>query len=317
MATDEPTQQTKKVRKEIQPPLTTSELDNLVVNFRCNESSCPQSGGGCFRKSFIHGDNFYFDSMISTLRSHREYTRLLNDEEKDCFCINLFKTHCANLNEVIDSAAEVDEQLFSNYLCGTCGPSPSSYCGDNECSINKEKHISSSSHINYSTSRLSRKFVMNWTVRIYDTTLPNGNLQLGLCRKAIAFLYGVSENSLKSVASKMRESKTSAISSSRTLRDYNSNSYFGDLTMTDIETIFDDNGIESSKLMERAALVRSAQSEIDATVWMEEYFERYESQPNCVETHIDVTFKRSIWLEYWDSKLPTDLEGIILYYLNI
>ena len=313
MATDESTQLTKKVRKEIQPPFTTSELDNLVINFRCNESSCPQSGGGCFRDSFIHDGNFYFDIMISTLRTHREYTQLLSDEEKDAFCINLFKSHCSNLNEVIDSAAEVDEQLYSNYLCGTCGPSPVSYCGDNECISNNKKHTSSSSHLSYSSSRVSKKFVMDWTVKLNDSTLPNGNLKLGLCRKSVAFLYGVSENSLKSVASKMRESKTSAITSSRTLHEYNSNTYFGDLTMTEIEMIFDDNGIESNKLMGRAALIRSAQSELDATVWMEEYFNRYESQPNCTETHIDVTFKRSIWLEYWDSQLPAELEGTMLY----
>ena len=109
-----------------------------MINFRCNESSCPESGGGCFRNSFIHGGNFYFDSIISTLRTHREYTRLLNDDKNDIFCINLFKTHCANLNEVIDFAAEFDEQLYSNYLFETCGPSPLSYCGDNECNSNNE-----------------------------------------------------------------------------------------------------------------------------------------------------------------------------------
>ena len=50
---------------------------------------------------------------------------------------------------------------------------------------------------------------------------------------------------------------------------------------------------------------------------MEEYFDSYESQPNCTETHIKVTFKRSSWLEYWNLQLPAALEGTTLYRLKI
>ena len=34
---------------------------------------------------------------------------------------------------------------------------------------------------------------------------------------------------------------------------------------------------------------------------MEEYFERFESQPNCAQIYIDATFKREIWQEYMKS----------------
>ncbi len=97
----------------------------------------------------------------------------------------------------------------------------------------------------------------------------------------------------------MRNENSSDILSSVTERKYDHQSYFGDqYTMKEVKAIFDANGIDAHIKMQRLGLLRYSQNYIDAQIWMEKYFYRFEHQPNSKEIHLDPTFKRQIWLEY-------------------
>jgi hypothetical protein len=75
--------------------------------------------------------------------------------------------------------------------------------------------------------------------------------------------------------------------------------------MEDVCKVFDDNGLDVGVMEQRAALVRSSNTHIDAMLWMENYFFQFESQPNSKQIHIDFTYKKTIYEEYRSAANPS------------
>jgi hypothetical protein len=129
--------------------------------------------------------------------------------------------------------------------------------------------------------------------------LPDNKTELKLCRASFSFLYGINENVFKRCSQKLRIENTSDVRAITKMRDYDHRTYFGDeYSMEDIESVFEQNGIDLGVQARRAALVRSSDIHLDAMDWMEHYFDKFCYDPTTKNIHIDVSYKRSIWEEY-------------------
>ena len=223
-----------------------------------------------------------------------------------------------------DSSDEEDANISSPSYCTEAAYSRCKSIACNEysscCNIitdelqNKRKHVfchpassSKGSHVQKTKKVSEKKFEYDWSISVEQGYLPvTSQGKMKLCVSSICFLYGISTNQIKRCAKKMKTFKTSDIKSARAERRYDHRSYFGnDFTMEDVCKIFDDNGLDGGVMEQRAALVRSSNTHIDAMLWMENYFFQFESQPNSKQIHIDYTFKRTIYEEYRSSANPS------------
>ena len=191
----------KKVKKANIPP-TEVQLGDEIFDYYCDQESCTRDRGGCFKVNFITNANkLLHDNMCMVLMLHREKTRILGKEDKNKFCLDIFRSHCTNINDVINSTAQNASALFGE-ICQSCPSDNSSSAGAN--------HMSSSSSSTHPPPKKA-KFDMDWNVQIDPGFLPDGKLKLSLCRKGLAFLYGVKEHSLKAVSTKMKAVNSSGI----------------------------------------------------------------------------------------------------------
>jgi hypothetical protein len=131
---------------------------------------------------------------------------------------------------------------------------------------------------------------MNWHIDQYS-----------MCKTAVSFCYGFSSNKLRTAstvfAPGLLEQRPLAKS-----QDYSDRTFFKDLSMKDIQGIFDENTLDPERLMMQAGLVRRADSFSTAYVWMEAYFDHFESMPNSREIHLDSDKKRRIYQDYVDAQ---------------
>jgi hypothetical protein len=101
----------------------------------------------------------------------------------------------------------------------------------------------------------------------------------------------------------MRELQDSEFKTIETAKEMDHRTYFGDdYTQEEVEEIFEGNGLLYGAKEKRAALCRSANVHVDATVWMEEYFDKFDFDPTSKQIHVDACFKRSIYQEYLKSR---------------
>ena len=99
--------------KDVQPK-TLAELNEEIISYSCPDSSCVKGFGGCYLNNFrstVDG-NIFMDNSAKLLQVFREKTRLKTKEEREQFSIQLFKTHCKNLSEVVQRTSADDEYLF-------------------------------------------------------------------------------------------------------------------------------------------------------------------------------------------------------------
>jgi len=72
------------------------------------------------------------------------------------------------------------------------------------------------------------------------------------------------------------------------------------VTIDDVIAIFEENGLDVDRKMKVAGLLCYSKNHIDAELWMEKYFFKFEHQPNSTQIHLDSTWKREIYLQYVD-----------------
>jgi len=219
--------------------------------------------------------------MKRVLQLFREKTRLKTRDELETYGIELFKSHCTNLHSVIASNAAEFKDLY----------------GEEQ-----------------STSLTADRFTHDWSVELDVATqqfLPSNKKRLQLCRHSFSFLYGLKPNMMKRIAKAMKDLHSSEMKSARKEIPFDHRSYFGhDYSINDVQAIFDANGLDVGVSEARSALVsRASFAHIDAYLWMENYFDQFESQPNSKEIHIDATWKVSIYNEYLKSVSPKNIES--------
>jgi hypothetical protein len=305
-------------------------LEKEVFGFKCGCKEKPLDGslhsydrGGCLRGNFKTESGFHDDlKLYELLLLYREKTKDKNRFELDIFGLNLFKQHVTNLPEVIKSTASDRELLFGKsyreIYCGQCNIQPPCECTTNDGTtiISALTSGSQSSLESTSLSKKSRKNIVfdhDWSVVIDTGFLPYGKNVLRLCRASICFLYGIHENVLKRCSQRIRAENTPDLGTITKTRDYDHKTYFGDeFTIQDIETIFEDNGIDLGVQARRAALVRASDIHIDAKDWMEQYFDKFCYDPTSKNIHIDVSYKRSIWEEYKNQQNLYRLDNVSL-----
>ena len=227
--------------------------------------------------------------MKLVLQLYREKTRLKTRDELESYGIELFKNHCTNLHSVIASGAAEYKDLYGE-------EQTSHYVG-------KERGTPSSDH----------RFTHDWSVELDSVTqhfLPSGKKRLQLCRHSFSFLYGLKPNMMKRIAKAMKDLQSSEMKSARKEIPFDHRSYFGhDYSLNDVQAIFDANGLDVGVSEARSGLVRASFAHIDAYLWMENYFDQFESQPNSKEIHIDATWKVSIYNEYLKATSPKLIES--------
>jgi hypothetical protein len=134
--------------------------------------------------------------------------------------------------------------------------------------------------------------------------------KLKLCRKGLCFLYDLRVNHVfKRIPRKMKIVNSSDILSSTSVYPWDHQIFFNKATFREVDEIFSDNELVVGRAEKQAALVRASFPSLDAKVWMDEYFSRYESQPNCSEIHVDATWKKTIYEEYKNDVLKYQTAG--------
>jgi len=286
-----------KLEQQVMPVPTLLELDKEISEYTgCADSSCfKDCRGGCYGKNFITSDgDIWSDSMKLVLQLFRTKTRNKSKEELESYCIELFKAHCTNLHNVVNSTSTSFAELYGG--------------GDHACSISK----SSSATMSSSSSSMMEKqqvgsvhdhsdrFTHDWSVELDSSTfLPSGKKHLQLCRHSFSFLYGLKPNTMKRIAKAMKDIQSSEIKSAKQEKPFDHRSYFGqEYSLNDIQAIFDANGLDVGVSEARSGLVRASFAHIDAYLWMENYFYQFEHQPNSKEIHIDATWKVTIYNDY-------------------
>jgi hypothetical protein len=176
--------------------LTEVQLLDEITAFRCDKGTkkCSQDPGGCFRRNFVSNDgSILFGNMCKVLLLHREKTRVLSKEDKNTFGIKIFAKHCLNVSDVISPTEDISNFLFGDgSICGECSPSRSSQ----QPPLTNKKG----------------KFGMNWDVQVDGGLLPDNRVHLNLCRRSLAFLYGLKENQFKAIPQKMKTANSSGSS---------------------------------------------------------------------------------------------------------
>ena len=64
--------------------------------------------------------------------------------------------------------------------------------------------------------------------------------------------------------------------------------------------IFKENGLDVDRQMRVAGLLLYSKNHIDAELWIQNFFFKFEHQPNSTQIHLDSTCKREIYLQYDD-----------------
>jgi len=102
-------------------PKALAELNAEIVSFTCPDSSCVKQFGGCYLNNFLStvDGSISMDNSAKLLQVFREKTRLKTKEEREQFSIQLFKTHCKNLSEVVQRTSADDEYLFGKSSSAT------------------------------------------------------------------------------------------------------------------------------------------------------------------------------------------------------
>ena len=281
-----------KLEQLVMPVPTLLELDKEISDYKgCGDSSCfKDCRGGCFGKNFVTNDgDIWSDSMKLVLQLFRTKTRNKSKEELESYCVELFKTHCTNLHNVVNSTLTSFEELYG---------------GGDRASSSTSATMSSSSSMGKQVGSLhdhSDRFTHDcWSVELDSSTfLPSGKKHLQLCRHSFSFLYGLKPNTMKRIAKVMKDIQSSEIKSAKQEKPFDHRSYFGqEYSLNDIQAIFDANGLDVGVSEARSGLVRASFAHIDAYLWMENYFYQFEHQPNSKEIHIDATWKVSIYSDY-------------------
>ena len=234
------------------------------------------------------------DLMLNLLSIFREKKIGKNAAQFETFSLQLFRTHCTkNENEVISTTEAESEILYGCGVCETKSPTPSFVVTP---SLDELTGFDATDL----PTNAGKKFKFDWSVNVEPEFLPDKKTKLLLCRKSFCFLYGVPTNFMKRASNKFKTVKSMEVTSAKTVKNYDHHTYFGDdYSIDDIIQIFDENEVKFAGLKEaRAGLVRACDSHIDAMIWMEEYFYRFEHQPNSKHIHLDTTWKRYIWEEY-------------------
>ena len=285
-------------------------LEKEIINFECR---CHKSFiGGCFKKNFIdcsrREETFgtWHHKMLSLLQLFREKTLIYGEEDLETHRLRLFRTYCTNKATVIDPT-EAEENFLNNNNNGG-----ESFCHPCDSSVSSMTLSSCSSRTNNILEH--QKFKFDWSVDVSKGFLPDSKTKLKLCRESFCFLYGISVNSMKRISRSMKNANSLDITSAKTPRNYDHQTYFGDeTTVQELMDIFQENDLHFG-LDEKVGLLRSTNCHVDAYIWMQDYFFRFEHQPNSKQIHLDTTFKRSIWEEY--CKMPSEKLGTDLTVLS-
>jgi hypothetical protein len=244
------------------------------------------------------------NEMLKLLQLFREKSLQYDDKGLETFRLQLFRRHCINIASVINPTAAENQFLFGDSMCQPCDSSlsPSS---STSCTSGQRNNPPQST----TTNQEHNIFKFDWNIDVGNNNfLPKSRSTLNLCRESFCFMYGISVNSMKRISSSMKTAGSSEITTAKKERDYNHHTYFGDqYTMQEIMDIFDDNDLNGGADEARASLLRSCNSHIDAMLWMKDYFDRFEHQPNSKQIHLDTSFKRAIWEEY--CKAPHEFLG--------
>ena len=290
-----PSKATKLEQQVMQVP-TLLELDKEISEYKgCGDSSCfKDCRGGCFGKNFITNDgDIWSDSMKLVLQLFRTKTRNKSREELESYCVELFKAHCTNLHNVVNSTSTSFAELYGggDHACSSSKKSSSATMMSSSSSSMMEKQQVGSAH---------DRFTHDWSVELDSSTfLPSGEKHLQLCRHSFSFLYGLKPNTMKRIAKAMKDIQCSEIKSAKQEKPFDHRSYFGqEYSLNDIQAIFDANGLDVGVSEARSGLVRASFAHIDAYLWMENYFYQFEHQPNSKEIHIDATWKVTIYNDY-------------------
>lgn len=276
------------------PVPTLLELDKEISEYKgCGDSSCfKDCRGGCFGKNFITNDgDIWSDSMKLVLQLFRTKTRNKSKEELESYCVELFKAHCTNLHNVVNSTSTSFAELYGGGDHHACSSS-ATMSSSSSSMMGKQQVGSAHDH--------SDRFTHDWSVELDSSTfLPSGEKHLQLCRHSFSFLYGLKPNTMKRIAKAMKDIQSSEIKSAKQEKPFDHRSYFGqEYSLNDIQAIFDANGLDVGVSEARSGLVRASFAHIDAYLWMENYFYQFEHQPNSKEIHIDATWKVTIYNDY-------------------
>ena len=281
-----------KLEQQVMPVPTLLELDKEISEYKgCGDSSCfKDCRGGCFGKNFITNDgDIWSDSMKLVLQLFRTKTHNKSREELESYCVELFKAHCTNLHNVVNSTSTSFAELYGGGDHHACSSS-ATMSSSSSSMMGKQQVGSAHDH--------SDRFTHDWSVELDSSTfLPSGEKHLQLCRHSFSFLYGLKPNTMKRIAKAMKDIQSSEIKSAKQEKPFDHRSYFGqEYSLNDIQAIFDANGLDVGVSEARSGLVRASFAHIDAYLWMENY--QFEHQPNSKEIHIDATWKVTIYNDY-------------------
>lgn len=257
--------------------LTLKDMENLISGFTC-DCSCKYKGyetehGGCFKQNFETDEETKWSEMSRFLLFYRMKTQNYSDVENDAFVLELVKKHATNVEDVVDETEALEKSTLGELT---------------------------------STAKTTEnRFKMNWNIKVKSGKLPGSRTELKLCRKAFAFLYGFTPNRFKLASQAMKTAGSSDISSIKAVRDFDHSTSFSEYTYDEVENIYMQNGLTIAGKDEiAAALLRGTYAHHDAYLWLEDYFDSFDMQPDSAQIHVDVTFKRAIYLEY--CARPTD-----------
>ena len=257
--------------------LTLKDMENLISGFTC-DCSCKYKGyetehGGCFKQNFETDEETKWSEMSRFLLFYRMTTQNYSDVENDAFVLELVKKHATNVEDVVDETEALEKSTLGELT---------------------------------STAKTTEnRFKMNWNIKVKSGKLPGSRTELKLCRKAFAFLYGFTPNRFKLASQAMKTAGSSDISSIKAVRDFDHSTSFSEYTYDEVENIYMQNGLTIAGKDEiAAALLRGTYAHHDAYLWLEDYFDSFDMQPDSAQIHVDVTFKRAIYLEY--CARPTD-----------
>ena len=297
----------------------------MIANFRCGCPKLKGFAGGCYKKSFEYQDDYDYTNMTMVLLVKHEKTYLLDDSELETEAIKIFHKHVSNLSEVVDSTTKDLDSMFGSVFNSCDSHSNNNVC-DAQSSLTdsllsdyenfRRKNVEDLKK-NSKRRRLRKclptttetptenKFKFNWNV---DVSIINKegrkeNKCLQLCRKSACFLYGIKENAIKRISTRMRQCDNPDIKSARKVKSYNHNSFFGrqsvdKITVKEINDTWERNNIDINEKEVRAGLVRASETTIDAMHWMEHHFNLYCYDPTSREIHIDLTNKSTIYELY-------------------
>jgi len=121
-----------------------------------------------------------------------------------------------------------------------------------------------------------------------------------VCRKAIATIYGCSAYKIDRIAQVLKEDYNASNLDHRPI----SENTVPNLTINEMEHLFESNVEDSDPSMSVSALTPSSPTQHEAVIWMDNYFHKYgDSIPNRTdEIHIALPDKKSLWLLYKENQ---------------